>query len=169
MLPPASFVGKFQSSFSHYTGHHHVPFIVPAHTTTNYSRNNPLDRLMRSANERTIYQYYYLYLYYHCNYVLSVVKRMFCSRSPMDLCSPRSDIRRTYSSHTQLRGVRGCGHNRTAVPPQLREYKSCGGCGYTYAEHTFYYYFYLIQMRMCVICIDYLNCILCFKLMYRAR
>ncbi|XP_008181902.1 uncharacterized protein LOC103309089 [Acyrthosiphon pisum] len=34
---------------------HHVPFVVPVHTT-NYGRNSPLHRMMRLANESTIYQ-----------------------------------------------------------------------------------------------------------------
>lgn len=32
-----------------------VPYAVSAHTT-NYGRNNPLDRMMRLANESTTYQ-----------------------------------------------------------------------------------------------------------------
>ncbi|XP_025425705.1 uncharacterized protein LOC112694457 [Sipha flava] len=37
------------------TTRYHAPFVVPAHTT-NYSRNNPLDRMMRLANESTVHQ-----------------------------------------------------------------------------------------------------------------
>jgi len=35
---------------------HLVPFLVPTHTT-NYGRNNPIDRMMRLVNESTIYHY----------------------------------------------------------------------------------------------------------------
>ncbi|XP_022175933.1 uncharacterized protein LOC111038911 [Myzus persicae] len=37
------------------TTRYHAPFVVPAHTT-NYGRNNPLDRMMRLANESTVHQ-----------------------------------------------------------------------------------------------------------------
>ncbi|KAF0751036.1 Uncharacterized protein FWK35_00024972 [Aphis craccivora] len=37
------------------TTRYHIPFVVPAHTT-NYGRNNPLDRMMRLANESTVHQ-----------------------------------------------------------------------------------------------------------------
>jgi len=36
------------------TTRHHVPFLVPKQTT-NYVRNNPIDRMMRLVNESTIY------------------------------------------------------------------------------------------------------------------